>query len=376
MAAAGALLWRSSRPRDPGVDPAPVPPGAFRPTDVQWAGLTLARVAAEPFGAAIHTDGRVATIDRANAQVFSPVSGRILRLIAKQGAYVRAGAPLASLSGAEYAQAAGDVAAAGKQVVATEANAKRQRELYRDQGAALKDVQQSEADAAAARGALANARGRLEAMGVSPADIARLERAGPGRGEPFVLRAPVSGVVVQAGFGEGQSVASLSSGGNVPLFVIADLSKVWLVGGVRLADARYARLGAMVEARPLAGEGPTRRARIDYVSPVVDPATHRVTVRATVDNPDGLMRPDSFIDFAILPARAAPAVVVQAQAITYEGDRAHVWVAEPARRLLRVRAVRPGVSDASRVEILQGLSPGEVIVAEGAIFIDQAAKGE
>lgn len=376
MAALGLAWMLFGRP--PGsVAPPPVPPpGTFRPTDQQWAALTLQAVKPVAFETAIHAEGRIAAADTLTTQVFSPVSGRVLRVIAHAGDSVRKGAPLAELAGVDYDQASGDLRAAATQVRGARANEQRLGQLYKEQGASLKDWQQSQTDLATAENALQNARARLHAMGLPDPDIQGLEGRSPGRAGSFILRAPISGVIIQQAIGPGQTVASLSAGGVSALYSVSDLSQVWLVGTLRDTDAAQARLGQPVEARPVGDPGTVLRGRVDYISPTLDPASRRVAVRATIANPHGALRPETFLDFAVITHVGDQALAIPAEAVIYEGSKAHVWVADPARHLLMSRAIEPGRSSEGMVEIRSGLRPGEVVVTRSALFIDQAAKAD
>jgi membrane fusion protein, heavy metal efflux system len=114
------------------------------------------------------------------------------------------------------------------------------------------------------------------------------------------------------------------------------------------------------------------KARVAYVAAVVDPVTHRLSVRAEIGNLDAALKPEMFADFRILTGDAADSPAVPEAAVVYEGDAAHVWVVS-GDGMLSFRAVRTGRNDSGLVEVLDGLKPGEHVVTKGALFIDQAA---
>jgi membrane fusion protein, heavy metal efflux system len=375
-AVVAALLvgWWLTYRAHPAPPEAPAPSGSFKATGEQWGALTFARAAQVPFRDEIDTDGTIAAADTRTTQVFSPVSGRVIQVLAKAGDRVRAGQPLAMVEGVEFGQAAGDLAAAAAQLRQAQANAARLTDLYKSQGAALKDVEQGQTDLAAARNALQNAHSRLAGMGLAEAEIDQLAARTPGRARRFVIASPIAGVVTQQSVGPGQTVGSLAGGGASPLFVVADLSQVWLTGALREGDAALARLGQNVEARPTAWPDKVLRGRLDFISPVVDPVSRRVAVHATLANPEGVLRPQMFVSFALILNEGATALAVPAEAVIYEGEQARVWVADPATHLIRPRAIRAGRSANGRVEVLSGLAPGETVVVRGALFVDQAVK--
>jgi cobalt-zinc-cadmium efflux system membrane fusion protein len=146
------------------------------------------------------------------------------------------------------------------------------------------------------------------------------------------------------------------------------------VGDVREADAPLARVGELADVRVGALPGRVFRAKVAFVSPVVDPTTHRVTVRASVPNPGGELLPDMYATFDLITGPMQQAVGVPTEAVIYEGDTARVWVARPDR-ILGLRTIRTGQTHDGMIEVLSGLRPGETVVTSGSLFIDRASKG-
>jgi cobalt-zinc-cadmium efflux system membrane fusion protein len=220
--------------------------------------------------------------------------------------------------------------------------------------------------------ALAAVRNRLRILGKSDKEIAALEAQQTQKIEPgTVVTAPIAGMVTQRQVGLGQYIPSVTSGASNPVYTIGNLSMVWLIANVREADAGSVRLGQPVEVRVLALPDRVFTARISWVAPSVDANTHRLPVRANVENPDGLLKPNMFASFSIITGETVNAPAVPQAAIVYEGDKARVWVAGEDRSL-SLREIRVGRSSDGMVEIRSGLSAGEKIVTRGTIFIDRA----
>ena len=277
------LLKGLFTPKEPPEPPAP-PAGSFYATKEQWAGLKFAPAQTMSFDAAAETDGKIAASDERTTQVFSPLSGHVSRIFVKLGDHVRRGQPLFSVNAAEVAQGEQDIATALAQVKQTQAAEARQKALFKANGAALKDVQQSETDLATAQAQLASARNRLRVLGLSEDQIGGIERQGAAgaTGAEAVVVSPMDGVVIQKSVGLGQNLASVSLNGSAtPTMTVSDLADVWLVGNLREADAPKARRGQRVEVSVDALPGRSFSGLVDFVSPTVDPTTRRVTVRAT-----------------------------------------------------------------------------------------------
>ena len=360
----GRLFGRHEAP----AAEAPSPPGTFRATPQQFKTLTVEPVALHGFVSEELTEGKIAVnADRATP-LFSPYSGRVLRVIAGLGDTVKQGAPLATIEASEFVQAQNDLNTAAAQVKLARINETRKHALYDAKGGSLQDWQQAQSDLTAATTAYAAVRNRLRILGKSEAQIAALESAQTI--DPVAtLSAPISGVVVDRQLGPGQY---LQAGSGTPVYTIADPSNVWLLANVRETDAGLVRLGQAVEVYVLAYPGRAFKARVTYVAALVDPVTHRLTVRAEIDNRDGALKPEMFANFRIVTGDAAESPAVPEGAVVYEGNAAHVWVVA-GEGLLAYRAIRIGRSNEGLVEVLDGLKPGEQIVTKGGLFIDQVA---
>jgi cobalt-zinc-cadmium efflux system membrane fusion protein len=147
---------------------------------------------------------------------------------------------------------------------------------------------------------------------------------------------------------------------------------VWLVANVREADAARVQRGQSVEVRVLAYPDRLFSARVVYVAPLIDPNTHRLTVRAVMDNADGALKPEMFANFRILTSTDAQSPGVPQGAVVYEGETAHVWVIQPDNAIV-VRPITVGRTNDGYVEVLSGLKAGERVVTQGSLFIDRAA---
>jgi cobalt-zinc-cadmium efflux system membrane fusion protein len=361
-------------------------PGTFAPTKEELAGLKIEPVGTRQFRPEHITEGSIALDDDLTTPVFSPYSGRVVRLIAELGARVERGDPLFSVEASEFVQGANTLITAiaadktaHSQLTQAAVNERRAHDLYLANGGALKDWQQSRTDLAAAQNALrsadialAAARNQLQILGESEAEIAALQAQPTRQLDPVaVVTAPIAGTVTQRQVGRGQYIQSISSGGSTPVYTIGDLAKVYLIANVREADAGSVHVGDRVEVRVPAFPGRVFDAALSWVAPALDANTHRFAVRAVVDNADGALKPLMFASFTIVTGAAITAPAVPQSAVVYEGDQARIWVAG-ASGILALRRVRTGRTSDGMVEILSGLSAGEKVVTEGTVFIDRA----
>jgi|WetSurMetagenome_2_1015567.scaffolds.fasta_scaffold47279_2 membrane fusion protein, heavy metal efflux system len=361
----------------------------FRPTAAQWVDFAVQPVQSTQFQDRQQTDGKISTNDDRTTPVFSPYTGRVTRVLVQAGQVVRKGQPLFAVQASEYVQAQNDLGSAKAtlgsaqaQLKAAEADESRLHELYKVDGASLKDWQAAEASLASAQAAqrsaevaLSAVQNRLRIYGESDREISALQASAASHHiEPeAVVHAPVDGTVVLRQVEPGQFLSSAASGSTTPVFSISDLSTVWMVANVREADAGLVRLGDQMNVRVLAFPGRLFQAKVTYIAPTVDSTTHRVAVRAEISNPDKILKPEMFADFAISTGPASNSLAVPENAVIYEGQTAHVWLARPDHSLV-LQQVRLGRSADGLVEVTDGLRPGDRIATSSTLFIDRAVK--
>ena len=356
----------------------------FTPTPSEWATLTIEPVKAKSFRAEYVTEGKVAVDEDRSTPVFSPYAGRVTKLLAKPGESVTQGQPLFTIEAADTVQAQNDfIAAMTSQNKAKSAleladiQYRRAKDLYEGRAIPLKDYQQAEATQVQAQNdvrssvtALEAANNKLRILGFTDETIKAFQSKSTINPE-ITIYAPIAGTVVQRKIGPGQYV---SAGASDPVFVIGDLSTVWLTAFVRESDAAQVSVGQDISVNVMALPGRPLTAKINYVAAAIDSNTRRLLVRATIDNKDGSLKPEMFANVTIYSAgdRAAPAV--PKQALIYEGDQVRVWVAREDKSV-ELRQIKIGLINGNLVEVTSNLKPGEQIVVKGSLFIDRAASG-
>ena len=324
--------------------------------------------------------GRIAFNDDRTTSIFAPFQGRVVRLIAKPGDVLRPGRPLLVIDSPDLVQANADLIAASvavrkaqNQVTLAERVAKRQRLLYEAGAAAYKDLEQAESDlrntqhdVKTAEGQLEGARNRLRApFGKTDAEIAKIQETGQ-VDRVAEIAAPIGGTVTARKVSPGQFVRANNTD---PMFVVADVSSMWLIANVAEIDIPLVKTGQEIAVHVMAYPERRFRARITYIGASVDPAVRRLTVRAEIANPDGQLKPDMFASFRILTGAPTRSPGVPADAIVREGDGTmSAWVTSDRKRLVK-RAVKVGLQQDGFTQIIEGLQAGELVATESALFL-------
>ena len=349
--------------------PPQIAANTFRPTREQLSALRFATVEEAEFHDEIGADGRLAFNADVSTAVYSPFSGRIVQVIAGLGESVKRGAALFTMEASEFDQAAADLRAAQATWQLARQNEERRRKSYEVQGASLQELQQAQADAATAEAAYDAVRGRLHVFGLAEQDIAAL-LSNPAQRPVVPVTAPIEGVVADRQVGPGQFV---QAGASTPAFTVGSLRTLWLVINLRESDATRVRPGQVVTVHVAGDADRSYQAKVISIGASLDPATHRLPVRATLDNTDGQLRPEMFATAIIDAGNSSRTVAIPGEAVVYDGEQTRVWVLLGNQDLV-LRDVRIGRSLAGRLEVCDGLRAGERVLVSGALFIDRAAR--
>jgi membrane fusion protein, heavy metal efflux system len=356
----------------------------YVPTDSEWASLSVAPVTEQVFRAEHVTEGKIAVNEDSSTPIFSPYAGRVIKLLVKPSDTVERGQPLFVVEATDTVQGLNDFIAALSAVNKARSTLnlaqiveKRANDLYAGKAVPLKDWQQSQADLTAAQNdmraaetSLEAAHNRLRILGRSEDQITAFEQTRQMSADTPIY-SPIGGTVIQRKVGPGQFIGS---GASDPVFVIGDLSTVWLTAFVRETEASGVAVGQQITFSLLALPGSEFKARIDYVSAAIDPTTRRLLVRATIDNKDGLLKPEMYSNVTIFAGTDRPSVGVPKQALIYEGDRVRLWVVHDDKSI-ELRDIETGLINGDLVEARTNLKAGEKIVTRGSLFIDRAATG-
>jgi Cu(I)/Ag(I) efflux system membrane fusion protein len=214
---------------------------------------------------------------------------------------------------------------------------------------------------------VASSRARLELLDVPEHQIVELEKSRVPQ-KSLHIHSPAEGVVLKIGARQGQHVTPMTE-----LYVIADLSRVWVYADVFEHDLPWVRVGDAVEMTLGALPGETFGGLLDYIYPYAEAKTRTVKARLVFDNPDRLLRPEMFADVLIRTSTEPNALVIPAEAVVRSGLTNQVFVVRAPGRF-EPRVVELGVESEGRVSVLEGLAEGEEVVTSGQFLIDSESK--
>jgi len=175
----------------------------------------------------------------------------------------------------------------------------------------------------------------------------------------YSIKAPISGWVIDRHITSGEFVSEENS-----IYVIADLSTVWVNLAVYPKDADRIKRGQVAEIKAL-GSKSIAAGSIEYVTPIMDLRTRSLMARITLPNPDNAWRPGSFVQATIATETGSEGLVVEKSAVQYLDEKSVLFVVDGPNRFIPLEVIT-GESDHNYIQILSALGAGTEYVSAGA----------
>ncbi len=345
---------------------------AARTTEPPPVPATLVRVQPEPFAASVAVTGTL--VSRSHVDVKAETTGRIVRFEKQEGDRVAAGEPVIWVNQENFqlavrqASSAVGVAEAGlERVKVMEAHSRsemeRARNLVKSGGITDKDLKAAEVTERDARAQVALGEAQLE-QARAALEVARKSL------RDSTIKAPVAGEIQKKYVNPGAYVEP-----STPVFSVVDNGTLELECPVASADLGSIRAGQAVAFTVNSYPGEAMTGRVIDLNPAVEAETRSAKVRVRVENSRGKLKAGMFAEGEIRTGTATEAIVIPSQAV-YRDDRSakssYVFVAEGSKAVKR--AVRIGRERDSKLEIIEGLNPGDLLVAEQSIELAEGVR--
>ena len=299
--------------------------------------------------------GKVVYDETRTVRVSSPISGRVIGKIAEIGLQVNVADILVELDSPELAHAQATYAESLADFEMVKRAYGRVQSLFEYDIAPRKAVDEAEDQ-------LVRARSETERNRIKLANLGVHNRQMDGR---FVLRAPLAGIVTERNINPGMEVKPDLP---LPLFVISDLSRLWVLIDIFEKDIGLISRGAHVRIHVPAYPEESFVATIDYISQVVDETSRTVKVRCIIQNEDKRLLPAMFASATVLSDPGDRVVIIPLTALFSEGESDWVYIDTGNHRYLK-RRVTVGLRTRNQAVIRDGLNPGERFVADGALLL-------
>ena len=306
--------------------------------------------------------GEVITDPDHYAEVSPPSSGQVVEVRTSLDAQVDRGTVMAILRSTELGHARATLAGAEARRDLARQAVERKRTLAAERIVARRELEEAEATLQSAEAEVRAAAAAVRALGgTDDADAS----------DPalFSVRAPIAGRVIDR-----RAVIGRHADPDMPLFILARVDRVMVVMHAFERDAVHVRPGDVAHVTLLALPGREFDGRVRVVGQQVEPDSRTLPIRIALDNRDGALRPGMSAAARVdIGASDDTLLTVPAAALQRVGDRWLVFVPVD-RHDYEMRVVGRGRDLGNEVEIVSGLTRGEVVVVDGAFLLKAEAE--
>ncbi len=337
----------------------------LKPEEVRAAKIEVQSIGPQVVEDSVLTSGVVTLDDQRSGHVFTPVTGRVIKILAELGQQVKKGDPLATIESPDVGSAVSDAHKAEANLIAADHSLRRKKELFEAQAASAADVEASEDTYRNAKAELERARQKQFLLRVGNVDSVT---------ESYTLTAPIDGEILLRNITPGVEVQGQYSGGSAQeLFTIGELDRVCVLGYVYEVDIGRVHVGTPAKVTVPAHPDKVFEGRVDWVSGSLDAVTRTARVRCTFENPDQLLRPSMYATVRIaVDERKALAVPPGALLRLGEYKMVFVQLGEldgfVRYERLPVEVVE---GEGPWLEVTHGLDLGQQVVVSGAATLSQ-----
>jgi len=337
---------------------------------VDLSATQLAAIKIEPVGTYMfpvenEAVGNIDFDEDLSVQVFPPYQGTIIDTLAEIGNDVKKDQPLYSIKSPDLIQAESNLIGAAATFELTNKELARARNLSGTNGVSVRELEQATSDEQTAEGALKAARDAVRVFGKTDSEIDQMissRKIDPA----LIVHSPISGRITARNAQPGFFV---QPGAATAPYSVADVTIKWMLASIVEADIPRFQLGQPVDAQVIAYPNRVFRGKVSKIYATADPNTHRVIIRSEIADPKDELLPGMLANFVIRVQSPAEAIAIPANGVVREGDGTMTaWVTTNRNRFTQ-RIVKTGLRRDGRVQILEGLQRGELVVSDGAVFL-------
>lgn len=310
--------------------------------------------------------GRIEANERLTMRIGSSVTGRVMQVLAEVGDRVKAGQPLATLSSPELTNAQLSYLRALSASKLAERAVERAQALIAADVIGSAELQKREVELSVARAELRAADDQLRLVGLAPAAVQKLRDTGAIASEVSITSTR-TGIVIERKISQGQ----VAQPGD-PLFTVADLSNVWVVGALPEQDANSVQLNQKVDVEVSALGSQKLSGRIVFVSDTVQQDTRTVPIRTEVANPKFELKPQMLATLTLNGTRVKQ-LAVPSTAVVRENDKDYVFV-QLADYRFRLTEVTLDPASGEMRPVRKGIDEGTPIVVDGSFHLNSQRK--
>lgn len=330
-------------------------PSALHLTDSAQERIKTELVQARVLSQVITAPGGV-SLDLAKvAKVSSRIEGQVEEVFGHLGDRVKAGDPLLAIGSLKLDELVQEFLVSKVQVDLRHANFKRTKKLHAEQIVSERRLMEDQAQYLESKAINQHVTEKLQNMGLLEKELNELLHSHTMEGHRYIIKAPLAGIISEQTVVLGQGV---STGDH--LFEVVDTRKVWVFANLPIEQAQRFKKGD--RGTILAKGREPIEALLAYIAPVADKATMTIQIRFDVDNRQGLLKPNEYVEVRLKEGESSILAIPVTAPTLVEGVRG-VFVKD--HNGYRFTPVTLGQESDGWVEVLEGLTTGNEVVIEG-----------
>ena len=317
--------------------------------------IKTTKISSIPYQQKRSASGIVKAIPNNYAQIASPFAGRIIRSFIKLGQHVNVNAPIFEISSPTFFEAGKAYYQSKQQMQLAEKNLRRQQDLLKNGVGIQKDMEEADVNYELSKRDYENAVASLNVYHVNPAEMVL--------GQPLIVRSPIAGEIVSDNIVIGQYLREDAG----PVALVAELSKVWVVGQLKEKDINKIHESDEVEVEAAGMPGLIIPGVVYHISEMLDETTRSVEVFIECENTGRNLKPGMYTT-VLFSEKTDHSILIPARAVLQLEESSFVFVKAGRNQYLR-RSIQTAGTDSDKIILKSGLKPDEEIVTEGGFYL-------
>lgn len=320
----------------------------------QMKNMTLGQAQFVPYAEEINAVGEVSFDENNVVRIFPIVSGTVEDVKVSLGDYVKRGQQLATILSMDISGFQRDYNVAKENLHVEKKNLFRSEQLYKSNMMSEKDYTEAKKEYS---NSLSEFNAKKQILALYGSSSEKLDAT-------YRVIAPRSGYIVQRDVNAGMQIRADN---NTAIFIISDLKTVWVLINVHESDLAGVHEGDKVEVATVTYPDKIFSGIVNKMGTTLDPASRVIRLRCELDNTSGLLKPEMFITATIISQRKEKVLAISEKATVLENNRYYVMRQVGPRKFEKVQ-ITIGKKFNDLCEVSEGLSEGEVIIEDGALF--------
>lgn len=309
----------------------------------------------EAFHKEISTAGVVKAIPTQFAQIAPPFSGRVIKSYMTLGQRVAENAPLFEISSTDFSDLQKSFFQAKSNYQLALQTLNRQQDLIKNGVGTKKDLEEAQNNLEFATQEYNNTTQSLKIFNVHPEKMTLHQN--------LIIRSPIAGEIIKNKLIVGQFLMEDTE----PVAIVAELSKVWIVGQVKEKDIRYINKDDEVTIQVSAYPDLKINGKVFHIQEMVNDETRAVEVLIESKNNKLKLKPGMYVT-ALFQNDAVDKIMVQEKAVFQDEDKTYVFIQDAKNTFIK-KEVETGATQNGKIIINDGLNANDIIVSEGGYYL-------